>query len=205
MNMSRAPFVLAAAMLFAAPAAFAQTATNVPNALQGFSQNRNKPVHIKAQTFELRDKDRKATFTGNVHVAQGDTIIRCKTLIVTYEQGGSGGTAPSAQPGPGGSSQISKLEALGGVIVIQKDQTATGDSGFYDMRANTVTLHGNVVVSQGGNVMRGEQLVVDLNTGVSRVISGKRGQVEMSIPQSSSGNSPAAPPKPGFLRPAQQN
>ena len=37
------------------------------------------------------------------------------------------------------------------------------------MKSNTVTLLGNVVVSQGQNVMRGDRLVVDLTTGVSRV------------------------------------
>ena len=59
------------------------------------------------------------------------------------------------------------------MTVNQKDQTATGDKGLFDMKANTVTLEGNVVVSQGQNVMRGDRLVVDLTTGVSRVESGK--------------------------------
>ena len=79
---------------------------------------------------------------------------------------------PAATPGPGGSSQISKLEARGGVVV-QKDQTATGDRALFDMKSNTVTLMGNVLVSQGPNVLRGEKLVVDLTTGVSRVDAGK--------------------------------
>lgn len=195
------------AILLTAPGASSQTATTVPNALQGFSQNRDKPVHIKAQSFELREKDRKATFTGNVHVTQGDTVIRCKSLVVTYEQDAMPGAAKAVQPGPGGRQQISKLEALGGVIVTQKDQTATGDSGFFDLRSNTVTLIGNVVVSQGQSIMRGERLVVDLNSGVSRVESGKsRGQVEMLIPQSSSNSAqPGTLPKPNLLRPAQQN
>ena len=59
------------------------------------------------------------------------------------------------------------------MTVTQKDQTATGERGLFDMQANTVTLIGNVVVTQGQNVMRGERLVVDLTTGVSRVDAGK--------------------------------
>ena len=89
---------------------------------------------------------------------------------------------PAAKPGPGGSSQISKLEASGGVTVVQKDQTATGDRALFDMKSNTVTLLGNVLVSQGPNVMRGEKLVVDLTTGVSRVDAGS-GPVRMLIQQ----------------------
>lgn len=188
--------------------AIAQSSQPVPNALQGFSQNSDKPVQIKAQTFEVRDKENVAVFTGNVHVVQGDTTIRCKSLIVSYLSGSSPpGAARAAQPGPGANSQISKLEARGGVVVIQKDQTATGENGVYDMRTKVVTLTGNVVVSQGGNVMRGDRMVVDLNSGVSRIESGKSRPVEMLIEQSQQNGSKPGPAVPRLdpLRPAQQN
>ena len=148
-------------------------------------------MQIEASRLEVRDKDKMATFTGNVKVVQGDTTMRCKTLVVFYEQQNKDGqqaqaaaakTMPAAKPGPGGSSQISKLEASGGVTVVQKDQTATGDRALFDMKSNTVTLLGNVLVSQGPNVMRGEKLVVDLTTGVSRVDAGS-GPVRMLIQQ----------------------
>ena len=43
------------------------------------------------------------------------------------------------------------------------------------MATNTVTLSGNVVLTQGPNVLRGERLIVDLNSGVSRIEAGKGG------------------------------
>jgi lipopolysaccharide export system protein LptA len=154
----------------------AQANQGPPNALQGFSQNRDKPVQIEAASLEVRDKDKVATFSGNVHVIQGDTDLRSKTLVVFYEgddaDAGKGGIK-AAQPGPGGSSQIKRLEASGNVLVSQKDQTATGDKGVFDMKTNTITLMGNVVVSQGQNVLRGERLVVDRVTGVSRMEGGR--------------------------------
>jgi lipopolysaccharide export system protein LptA len=58
-------------------------------------------------------------------------------------------------------------------LVTQKDQTATGESGIFDMQANTVTLLGNVVISQGQNVVKGDRLTVDLTSGTSRVECGK--------------------------------
>jgi lipopolysaccharide export system protein LptA len=45
------------------------------------------------------------------------------------------------------------------------------------MQTNTVTLIGNVVVTSAENVMRGQRLIVDLTTGVSRMESGG-GRVE---------------------------
>ena len=63
-----------------------------PNALQGFSQNRDEPVKIQAASLEVREKEKLATFTGDVQVFQGDTEMRCKLLTVFYdeESGGHG-------------------------------------------------------------------------------------------------------------------
>jgi len=196
----------AAIVAIVMPCALAQpsTSTGVPNALQGFSQNRGQPVQIEAASLEVRDTEKIATFTGNVKVVQGDTTMRCKSLVVFYDAQPNPGAMKAASPGPGGSSQISRLEARGGVTVIQKEQTATGETGVFDMKSNTVTLTGNVVVSHGPNVMRGERLVVDLTTGVSRVEAGKtQGPVRMLIhqqpqqPDSLSGSTPRlGPPRP---------
>src|SRR5437868_1267767 len=37
------------------------------NALQGFQANRGKPIRIAANELEVRDKDKQATFSGDVH------------------------------------------------------------------------------------------------------------------------------------------
>ena len=172
------------------PAQRAAQANQGPsNALQGFSQNRDQPVQIEAASLEVRDKDKVATFSGNVHVIQGDTDLRSKTLTVYYEDDSrKAGAIKAAQPGPGGSSQIKRLEASGNVLVTQKDQTATGDKGVFDMRTNTITLTGNVVISQGQNVLRGERLVVDRATGVSRI---EGGRVQGIFQRGKEGGSPA--------------
>jgi lipopolysaccharide export system protein LptA len=182
----------------ARPATPAATASQgPPNALQGFSQNRGQPVQIDAQTLEVRDKEKIATFTGKVHVIQGDTDMRSQTLVVFYESDpkpDGKGTVKASQPGPGGSSDIKRLEALGDVVVTQKDQTATGDKGVFDMRSNTVTLIGNVVVSQCKNVLRGERLIVDLTTGTSRVEGGHvQGLFNRNKDEGCSKDSSAAP------------
>src|SRR6202007_185995 len=99
-----AVFVL---VLAAAPEAGAQSsATGVPNAMQGFSQNRDQPIQIEAATLEMRDKKKEATFSGNVKVIQGDTTMTSKTLVVFYESSGQGAapatpaSAANTKPGP---------------------------------------------------------------------------------------------------------
>jgi lipopolysaccharide export system protein LptA len=209
MTMRRAPDSgrllpwIAVLLIAAASGAIAQQQqqqpSGPPNALQGFSQNRNQPVKINAASLEVHDRNKIATFTGNVHLVQGDTTLRCKVLVVHYDADQAGGptvksTTP-ATPGPSGTQQISKMEAKGGVIVTQKDQTATGDSATYDMKENIVRLFapagGYVAVTQGPNVVRGPRLVVHLDTGVSHFEGGVESLI---IPNSQKGGDTKAAP-----------
>jgi lipopolysaccharide export system protein LptA len=193
--MMRSPAVVVVLMLLAMPSAALAQAGGPPNALQGFSQNRDQPVKIDAASLEVRDKNKLATFSGNVQVVQGDTTLRCRTLAVFYDTADGGSALTSAKPGPGGQSRIRRLEARGDVIVTQKDQVATGETGLFDMASNTVTLSGNVVVKQGQNVLRGERLVVDLTSGTSRVEAGKstNGRVQgLFLPSSVPDQKPGA-------------
>jgi lipopolysaccharide export system protein LptA len=175
-----------AASLLASGLAFAvhaqSSATGVPNAMQGFTQNRDQPIQIESARLDVQDKKKQATFSGNVKVVQGDTTMTSKTLDVFYE--GDQGTAKTpaktpaknapmqqASPGPTGSSSIKRLEAKGDVVVTQKDQVVTGDSAIFDTKTNLITMTGGVVLTQCQNVLKGDRLTVDMTTGVSRVDS----------------------------------
>jgi lipopolysaccharide export system protein LptA len=200
-----AAFALA---LLACGEADAQSAVQgVPNAMQGFSQNRDQPIQIEAATLEMRDKKKEATFAGNVKVVQGDTTMTSKILVVFYDSATAPAATPaantkaaakaapapiqSATPGPGGSSQIKRLEAKGNVVVTQKDQVVTGENAVFDTKTNLVTMVGGVILTQGKNVLRGDRLIVDMTTGVSRVESDS-GKVQ-GLFISSGQNGPAAP------------
>jgi lipopolysaccharide export system protein LptA len=141
----------------------------------------------------VRDKDKRATFSGKVHVIQGNTDLRCNTLIVYYDN--DKGAAKQKSKGPNasrsGEQQIRRMDAVGNVVVTQLNQTATADRAHFDMASNTVTLTGNVVVSRAEDVLRGERLVVDLTTGVSRMEAGG-GRVE-GLFKSNSGKGPPRP------------
>jgi lipopolysaccharide export system protein LptA len=206
-NFNRRVARAASAIVFALTigAAYGATAQSsaqgVPNAMQGFSQNRDQPIQIEAASLEMRDKKKEATFSGNVKVVQGDTTMTSKKLIVFYESGSAGGTPPpppantkgaaqsaaplqAATPGPGGASSIKKLEALGNVKVTQKDQVVTGETAVFDTKTNLITMLGGVVLTQCKSVLRGDRLLVDMTTGVSRVESDS-GKVQGLFDQSS--------------------
>jgi len=196
---------LAVTAVLAANPVAAQTSNNAaPGPFQGMmnDQKKDQPVQIEAATLEVRDKNKTATFSGNVQVVQGDTTMKCQSLVVFYGQevGIAGNDKPASAaspvttskstPGmPQGAQNIRRIEARGGVTVITKDQNASGDTGIYDLKSKTITLSGNVVVSQGQNVIHGEKVVVDIATGNARVESG-----------SSNGGAGAGAPGPGRVR-----
>jgi lipopolysaccharide export system protein LptA len=183
------------ALAFAGADAGAQVGPST-NALQGFSKNRGEPIKIDSASLEVRDKEKVATFSGDVHVVQGDTDMRCKVLVVFYEEDPAKPAMPAAQPGPSGSQQIRRMEAKGGVVVTQNEQTATGDNAEFEMRANTVTLIGNVVVTKEQNVFRGQKLVVNLTTGVSQMDGGRVEGLIFQTPRSEPKQKQAPKPPP---------
>ena len=208
----------------AGDAAAQSVVQGVPNAMQGFSQNRDQPIQIEAATLEMRDKKKEATFSGNVKVVQGDTTMTSKILVVFYDSNSppASGAAPdananastkaaakqpaappmqSATPGPGGSSSIRRLEAKGNVVVTQKDQVVTGETAVFDTKTNLVTMLGGVILTQGKNVLRGDRLMVDMTTGVSRVESDS-GRVQGLFQSSGQGGSPIPGPTPSPTPPA---
>jgi lipopolysaccharide export system protein LptA len=142
-------------------------------------QNKDQPVQIEAASLDVHDKSKTATFSGNVQVVQGDTTMKCQSLVVFYgHEVGIAQNDPkqtAAPPGPKGAQDIRRIEAHGGVTVVTKDQNASGDLGIYDLQSKTITLTGNVIVTQGQNVIHGERVVVDTVSGNARVESSEGG------------------------------
>ena len=90
-------------------------------------------------------------------------------------------TKPGAGAGPPGandeSSRISRVDALGNVLVSTATDIGRGDYGVYNADTGIVTLLGNVTITRGENAIRGQYAVVDLNNNVSRMMptAGKSG------------------------------
>ena len=169
-----APAFLAASLCLAG-----NLSAQTPSGLSALSGGNKGPVNIEADTLEVRDKEHMAIFSGNVKVVQGDVTLRTARLRVDYEGGAE----------QAGDQTIKSLLAEGAVHVTSKDQVVTGNRATFDMATQLITVTGDVVLSQGQNVVRGPKLLVDLNTGRARVESavqsGKAGRVQgVFVPKS---------------------
>lgn len=143
------------------------------------------PIEISADALEVQDQTSQAVFTGNVNVKQADMLLRADRLEVFY----AGGSVTDVTGGPSG---IKKIEAKGNVFVTSKEDSAQGDSAVYEPDKGIVTMRGNVILTRGENVLKGTELVVNLNTGRSVMTAGgDGGRVKgLIVPE----QRPAAPP-----------
>jgi lipopolysaccharide export system protein LptA len=156
---------LAAAIGALALAPSGAAAQDFAAAFSGFDTDSTVPIQIEADQLEVRDPEKIAVYSGEVRVRQGDTVLETPALRVFYV----GEATAAGVPG----SQVSRIEAGPGVMVRSGDRTASGDSAVLDMDRDLITMSGNVVLTEGPNVVRGERLVVNLATKQGRIEGGR--------------------------------
>jgi LPS export ABC transporter protein LptC/lipopolysaccharide transport protein LptA len=134
-----------------------------------FKTTPGAPVLIDAARLDVDDAAKQAVFTGDVHAVQGDFVIRAVELTANYTGStGLGGPAKGADPAKSSAAQLTHIKARTKVEITSKDgQNAKGDWADFDPKANMATLGGNVILTQGKNVIRGTKLVIDMTTGES--------------------------------------
>lgn len=167
--MKRTVAALLAAGLLAAPgAAFAQLA-----------QGSNAPIDVEADQLVAQNQACVATWKGSVEALQGTARLRADTLSIYEKVGG----APSQPPRSGGSplqgkcgSTPEKLTADGSVYYATPQQVVKGDHAIYLAESKTITVTGDVVISQGKNVIVGDRLVIDTTTGQATMESAAKGR-----------------------------
>ena len=145
----------------------------------GFKSDPNAPIEVEAATLDVNDRKHTAIYAGAVVAKQGAFVVRTEELTAHYAGDTGLLSGVPAQPqrdkvpaaGPGGS-ELRRIEARRSVLVTGTDgQQATGEWANFDVKANTVVMGGNVVVSQGKQVVRapdGMRLLIDLGSGVTR-------------------------------------
>ena len=128
------PAILAALLIGAALPAVAQ---NV--AFGGIKADTSAPVEMSADNLRVNQADGSATFTGNVLIAQGEMKLQAGEVTVIYAEGGQ--------------QRIQSLHATGGVTLVSGPDAAEAQEAMYDVADGTIDLSGDVVLTQGQNVM----------------------------------------------------
>ncbi len=134
-------------------------AQSASNAFKGMGNN-DEPIQIEADKLEIIDNQNTALLTGNVSVVQGTTLLKARQIKVFYLR-----SEDQSETNSG----IRKIDASGKVAIRSEDNHVTADEASVDMVKEFVTLTGNVLISQGQNIVKGCIVTVDLKRNVSNV------------------------------------
>ncbi len=118
------------------------------------------PVDIIADEMQWNDDQKVAYAIGNAIATQGEKKISANKLIVHLDQEED-------------TNEIILIEAEGNVIFTNKKEVATGKIAKYDFIKNNIIIENTVTLKRDDNIMKGELLIMDLNTGVSQITSDK--------------------------------
>ena len=120
-----------------------------------FSQE-TESIEITADEMEWDKQKNEAIALGNAKATKGNTEIIANKIIASL-------TDTSKDQ------QIIKLVATGKVKFTRMEEIATGKKAIYDLEKDIIVIKGNVSLKKGENIMAGESLIIDLNTGLSKL------------------------------------
>jgi len=111
------------------------------------AHDNTQPVEIAADSFEIDDSTGSAVLKGNVRVKQDSMRLSATRVDVDY--GADGG-------------DIERLHGRGDVILVSGEDVAEGNEAIYTLSSGNVLMTGEVIVTQGRNVISGDKLDINL-------------------------------------------
>jgi lipopolysaccharide export system protein LptA len=163
---SRIPTTIAIAGALSALAALAA----LPAAAQ-IATNSKSPVDVTADQLETANANCQATWRGNAEALQDNSRLRADVLKIFNKKG------PAKAGGKGDAcGDMDRLEAEGSVYYVTPDQKVRSNRAVYEAGSTTITMIGDVVAVRGQNVLRGDKMVVNTDTGEGRMEGGAGGK-----------------------------
>ncbi|MBV8456291.1 MAG: hypothetical protein JO122_06720, partial [Acetobacteraceae bacterium] len=109
---------------------------------------------------------------------QADTLVAYTTPTSSTNQPQATTTSTNSNDDLASQSgKLEKAEAFGHVLLRTQTDIVTGDRGVYVPETGMAVLLGNVRITRGQNQLAGAEAIVNMKTGVSRLVSGNAGRV----------------------------
>lgn len=131
------------------------------------------PVDISADALEVIDARNVAIYIGHVDIIQDDARLQADRIEVQFGKAASNASGGALNASWG---EIEKITATGNVFYTTPGEVARASRGIYDVISDTITLSGDVVVTQDGNIIRAQNLVIKVSTGEASFEAGTKGR-----------------------------
>jgi lipopolysaccharide export system protein LptA len=160
---------------------WALIAAGLALALNGTAQaqiatNSDAPVDITADELEVVNAQCLAVWRGAAEALQDRSRLRADVLRIFNKPLAGAKTTASPVPAGGNCGPLERMEAEGNVFYVTPTQRVRGDNAVYAAAPETITITGDVVATQGKNVLSGERLVIQVKTGEARMETSVKGR-----------------------------
>lgn len=133
----------------------------------------SSPIEITSDSLEVLQAENKAIFSGDVNAKQGDLDIKSSKMTVFYKKSAAKkDETDSGKRQTPSEGKVSKVEIDDKVFISTPKETAQGNKGVYEVDPGTITLTGNVTLTSGKNIVKGDKLVYNIKTRQSKIVSG---------------------------------
>ncbi|MCA3274542.1 MAG: hypothetical protein ING26_03370 [Roseomonas sp.] len=113
-----------------------------------------------------------------VVVTKDDRRVRADVLVAYFREAPTEATATRPQPtraasgaSPGSGSNLERVEAFGRIEIRTPTEVVRGDTGVYTPPNSLARLLGNVRIVRGDNTLTGCEAIVNMDTGISRLVA----------------------------------
>lgn len=139
-------------------------------------------VITASHSLEFWELKSLAVARGDAVAVRGDRRLRADILTAHFRDDAEG------------NAEIDRIDAYDNVLISSPDEIVRGTQGVYDVKSGIAVVKGSVRITRGEDQLNGDAAEVNLNTGVSRMLSGPDSRVRGSFRPRSATPGQAPPP-----------
>lgn len=121
-------------------------------------------ISVAANESEFHKQEAKVILRGDVTIDQGVLHLAADEVTIEYLQGDT--------RDKGSQGQVNSLHALGTVKIECEGDRAHGGEAFYNVAQRTIKLSRDVLLVRRDNILKGDTLFIDLDTGNTTIEGG---------------------------------
>jgi lipopolysaccharide export system protein LptA len=154
-----------------------------PAAAQQLATNSKAPIDVVADNLETSNSGCTYTWTGNAEALQDTARIRADKLVIINKVGSTKPGKSSSSSGAGNCGDMDRMEAHGNVFYVRPGQRVRANDAIYEAGSTVITMTGDVVAVRDQNVLRGDKMVFNTDTGQGQVVGTSKGRGSKDRPR----------------------
>ena len=123
-------------------------------------------INIVSDRLEIDEKTNESIFTGNVYAEENTFKIWSERMVVKFNESRD---------------QIDEIKSFEDVKIYHNDMTTNSDQALYLPATQILKLTGNVHITQDGNQIKCEELILDIKNSTSIMKGNSAKRLEAKI------------------------